>query len=86
MDASTLQKKVLRITSRNENTMVKILVYRNFITLAVPLTEGCSGYSRFTRPWTEYLYGKLLANAGTGVGEDYRKENSMITKANGSIS
>ena len=30
--ASTLQKKVLRITSRNENTMVKILVYRNFIT------------------------------------------------------
>ena len=89
--------------------MVKILVYRNFITeynhyncrvgnvlqrqqqvrhqgADAPLTEGCSGYSRFTRPWTEYFYGKLLEDADIGVGEDYRNENSMITKTNGSVS
>jgi len=41
------------------------------------LTEGCSGYSRFTRPWTEYLYGKLLANADIGVGEDYKKKKTL---------
>jgi len=46
----------------------------------VPLTEGCSGYSRFTRPWTEYLYGKLLADADIGVGEGYKKGNSTRKK------
>ena len=53
---------------------------------AVPLTEGCSGYSRSTRPWTEYFYGKLLADADIGVGEDYKKDNSMIIKVNENIS
>jgi len=50
------------------------------------LTEGCSGYSRFTRPWTEYFHGKLLEDADIGVGVDYRKENSMIITINGSVS
>ncbi len=52
----------------------------------VPLPEGCSGYSRFTRPWTEYFYGKLLEDADIGVGEDYRKENSTIIRVNASVS
>ena len=48
--------------------------------------RGCSGYSRFTRPWTEYFYGKLLEDADIGVGEDYSKENSTIIRVNESVS
>ena len=53
---------------------------------AVPLSEGCSGYSQSTRPWTEYFYGKLLEDADIGVGEDYSKENSTIIRVNESVS
>ena len=30
-----------------------------------------------TRPWTEYFYGKLLADADIGVGEDYKKKKTL---------
>ena len=40
--------------------------------------RGISGFSQFTRPWTEYLYGKLLANADIGVGEGYQIRKSLF--------
>ena len=61
-------------------------IYDDWMLLPYLLTEGCSGYSRSTRPWTEYFYGKLLEDADTGVGEDYKKDNSMIIKVNENIS
>ena len=61
-------------------------IYDGWMLLPYLLTEGCFGYSRSTRPWTEYFYGKLLEDADIGVGEDYKKDNSMIITINGNVS